>query len=135
MTHPFDTYTRKHAHGPRIRLNSGVQKLTIEFNRGYVRIATSPPFSGEVYVTRSAFMSLLPKVIPFVRLWQKHPAPDFDVPASVHAAYLMEQEFDAAQRAEKKSRGVDPQSAREMDKKRRRYLAARARARKKHHLE
>src|SRR5215831_2963667 len=128
MTHPFDAYTRKHRHGPRIRIDSGVQKLTIEFNRGYVRIATSSPYAGEVYITRRAFLALLPKVVPFARLWRKHPAPDFDVPASVHAAYLQELEFDAAQRSEKRSRRSTLEDAQARERQRKRWLAARARS-------
>ena len=126
MTHPFDVYFRRHEHGPRIRLHSGVQQLTVEFNRGYVRIATSSPFSGEVYITRSAFLSLLPQIVPFARLMRKHPAPDFDVPASVHAAFLMEQEFAQDQRREKKERAEEQIRSRQ----RRRYQAARERASK-----
>ena len=132
MTHPFDAYTRKHRHGPRIRIDSGVQKLTIEFHRGYVRVATSAPYGGEIYLTRTAFLALLPKVVPFARLWRKHPAQDWDVPASVHAAYLMEQDFDAAQREEKRSRQSTLEDAEKRERQRKRWLAARARASSKH---
>jgi len=128
MDHPFDTYYRKHAHGPRIRIDSGVQRLTVEFSRGYVRIATSSPFSGEVYVTRSAFLALLQRVVPIARLWAKHPAPDHDVPAAVHQWYLDEQALDRDLREAKKTRRLTLDDTQRADRQRRRWLAAKARS-------
>src|ERR1700704_3597835 len=88
MTHPFERYFAKHSHYPHLRIDNGVQRLTIEFAPGYVRIATSPPFAGEVYITRSAWLSLLKRAIPLTRQWRAHP--DFDVPQAVHQAHLVE---------------------------------------------
>lgn len=121
--HPFARYFRKHNHYPQIRVHSGVQRLTIEFAPGYVRIATSHPFAGEIYVTRSAFFVLLQRSIPLARRWAKHP--DFDVPQAQLHLYRAEEAHSQALRQEKKNRSIQTPDP---ERQRRRWEKAKARA-------
>jgi hypothetical protein len=126
VTHPFDAYNAKHRRQPTVRLDNGVQRLTVTFHRGYVHIKTSSPFAGEVYITRSTFLALLRKVVPIARVWVKHPRPDWDVPKAVHEAYLFEQSLDRQKRELKKKTG-DQRAA---ERKHKRFLAAKARSKR-----
>src|SRR5207253_5863480 len=105
----------------------GAQRLTVEFAPGYVRIATSHPFSGTVYITRSAWFTLLKRVVPLSRKWTRHP--DFDVPAAQRANYVQEMEHLDALRTQKRARkrgsAADPD---EGHRDAQRHLRARARA-------
>lgn len=121
--HKFDKYFAKHGHYPRFKLDSGVQRLTVEFAPGYVRIASSSPFGGEVYITRSAFLQLLRRAVPLARQWHQHQ--DFDVPAAVHRTAAEELAHSQALRAEKRQRKWSPEQA---ERQKRRFAAARARA-------
>jgi len=91
MSHPFDRYFRRHQHYPRLIISNGVQRLTAEFSPGYVHIRTSPPYSGSVYLTRTAWIQLLQRSIPLTRKWEAHP--DHDVPQAMHDSYLWEKEL------------------------------------------
>jgi hypothetical protein len=126
MTHIFDKYFRRHGYYPRIRLPNGAQKMTVEFSRGYVRVTTSPPFGGEVYILASTMRRLLknPNFLGLIRRQEE----DFDVPAAVHANFLAEQELRQALREEKKTRQID---LRPREEQRQRYLRAKARAARK----
>src|SRR5215831_5823418 len=95
--HPFDHYYHKHGRYPQLRMANGVQRLTIEFTPGYVRIKTTSPYSGEVYITRSAFLHLLRKSVPIARKWVRHA--DFDVPQKVNEAYIDELALSQEKRA------------------------------------
>lgn len=118
--HIFERYTIRHGHGPQIRLANGVQRLTIEFQPGYVRIATSSPYSGEVYITRSAWFHLLRRAVPLTRRWEKHR--DFDVPQQVHESAEWEAANSRALRQQKKTTAV---------RQKQRYLRAKERAQKR----
>ena len=126
MTHPFDVYYSRHRHYPRVRMRSGVQEITVTFHPGYMHVKSSAPYSGEVYLTRSAAITFLRKVVPIAKLWKANP--DWDVPAAVHQAYLDELALSRELREAKKTRYLPPgDSAEARERKRRRYLAAKAR--------
>jgi hypothetical protein len=120
MDHIFQRYFAKHGHYPRVVVDSGAQRLTVELSPGYLSIKTSSPYQGQVYITRSAFLSLLRKIIPLARRWEYHA--DHDVPLAMHEAYLDH----VAEVREKRETKKDPSKA---ARQRQRWLAAKARAR------
>src|SRR5215471_4568824 len=123
--HPFDVYFRTHNHYPQLRIANGVQQLTVEFAPGYVRLQTSSPFGGEIYITRSAFLRLLRRSVPIARRWSRHP--DFDVPQRVHEEHLQEMQHLAELRQQKRDRVEDPERR---ARQHQRWMKAKARARK-----
>lgn len=126
MNHPFDLYFRRHGHYPRLGIDSGACRITVTFSPGYVTITQSHPYASEVYITRSAWIQLLRKVIPLTRKWKDHP--DFDVPAALREASRKEQVYLAGRRQAKRDR-VDAELA-STQRQRQRFLRAKARARK-----
>jgi hypothetical protein len=125
MSHPCDRYFTKHGHYPRVQVLSGIQRITAEFAPGYVSISTSSPYQAKVYITRSAFRTLLKKMVPLAKTWARSPAADHDVPAAMREAYWQETQILKERREMKKAQPhvlpPDPQ------KQRKRFLAARAR--------
>lgn len=129
--HPFHRYFAKHGHYPRLRLDNGVQRLYIEFAPGYVHIKSSSPFSGEVYIVRSAWFTLLKRAVPITRKWAKHK--DFDVPQRVSEAAAFEVELNRQRRAEKKARSQAEtlEDAHRRERQRKRWLKAKARGKRR----
>jgi hypothetical protein len=118
MDHIFQRYFAKHGHYPRVVVNNGSQRLTVELNAGYLSISTSSPYQAKVYITRSAFFALMRKLTPLARRWEPHE--DFDVPKAMHEAYLFEKSMVQEKRLTKK----DPSKA---ARQRQRWLAAKVR--------
>lgn len=135
--HLFDKYWRKHGHGPRIRVDSGVQIVTVEFSRGYVRIKTSSPLGGEIYLTRSAWFKLLVRSLPITKVWRDNPAKDWDVPKRTHRYLLEEQAQLDAIRQQKRARKrlADPDEADRRERQKARHARAVRRAAKKRQAE
>src|SRR5215831_681355 len=100
MSHPFNSYFRKHGHYPKVAVRSGVQKITVEFCPGYVSIYSSSPYQAKVYITRSAVIELFRKAIPILRVLANSHHPDFDVPQAIHQDYLDEMAMARALRQE-----------------------------------
>lgn len=128
VSHIFDRYFRKHGHFPRVEVVSGVQKITVEFSPGYVSIRSSHPYAAEVYITRTAFLRLLRKLLPLARLSMKHPSEDHDVPRALREAYFLELSLLQEKRALKKSRGSSQEDVDRQRRQRQRFLRARARS-------
>jgi hypothetical protein len=126
MAHPCDRYFAKHQHYPRIRKRNGASKLTVEFAPGYVRITNGPPYSGTVYITRSAWMEVLKAIIPLTKWWLKFSHDDFDVPKAMADSLAFEAKLLTERREAKKTRHWDTAAA---DRQRKRFQAAKARAR------
>lgn len=103
MTHPFDAYFRRHQHYPRLEIVSGVQKIVVEFAPGYVSI-TSRPRGHTIYITRTAWFTLLRRGVALSRKWKTHP--DHDVPRAMHESYEFERERLRELREQKKHRPV-----------------------------
>lgn len=127
MSHVFQRYFDKHGHYPHVVIRSGACRITVEFAPGYVRIEQSHPYSAQIYITRSAWFELLRRVVPISRKWAKHQ--DFDVPAALRAQWQEEYALLQEKRALKKGRST-ADVADKADRQRRRFLAARARARR-----
>src|SRR3982751_2708665 len=72
VTHPFDLYFRRHGRWPQCRVDSGACRITVTFAPGYITITQSHPYASEIYITRSAWVELLRKVIPLTRKWKGH---------------------------------------------------------------
>ncbi len=122
----FDRYFRKHGHYPRIRVDNGVQRLTVEFARGYVRIATSSPYSGEVYLTANTVRALLKqrsRILELIKLQDRN----FDVPRRVHEAHLEELQSQRELRAAKRARSFDLDAETRRQQQHQRWLRARER--------
>jgi hypothetical protein len=113
-----------------MRFDNGVQHLTVEFAPGYVRLKTSYPYSGEIYITRSTFLQVLRRSVPMANLWRRHPSSDFDVPQQVLEAYQQEVAFAQELRQEKKNRQIEMPDPAKARRQRQRYLRAKERARK-----
>ena len=124
LRHPFDRYFRKHGHFPEVVVRSGAQRLVVSFHPGYVLIVASPPMSARVYITRTAWLKMLKASVGITKYWAKNPADDWDVPLRMHESFLDEMAILEEKRRMKKSRRIDPG---EMDRQRRRFLAAKAR--------
>lgn len=127
MSHVFDKYARRHGHYPRVVVRNGVQRLTVEFAPGYVRIQTSSPFGGEVYITAATARLLLKQHRRRLLGLLLRQDRSFDVPRAVRKAYLEEAAHSAELRQEKSlRRQADPEKA---ERQRKRYEAAKRRAR------
>lgn len=128
MTHISDHYFAKHGHYPRVVVDNGIQRLTVEFAPGYVSISSGHPYAQTVYVTRSSFIQLLQKMVPLAKRWAKDPAQDHDVPAAMRAAYFLEKSILEEKRALKKE-VRDPAAQQEKaTRQRQRFLRARERS-------
>ena len=122
VTHPLDKYISKHEHGPRVSVTSGVQRLTVEFHRGYVRVYTYP-HGGEIYITANAVRALIKhhrvRLLALVRLQDR----SVDVPHRMHRYFLQEQAHAESLRLAKRLRRSD-------QAKKARFEAAKRRAQK-----
>lgn len=123
---PFTAHFKKRGYYARVAVNSGVQRITVEFAPGYISIYSSSPYQTRLYITRSAALELFKKTIPILRVMAKHRYPDFDVPQAMHQSYLDEMAMTQALRLEKKAPTLESRRRQQQ-----RYLRARERAQRR----
>jgi hypothetical protein len=103
--HPFELYFQRHGHYPRLRFNNGIQTVTVEFAPGYVHVKTSPPFSGEVYLTSNCCRAMARewrRILSLIRRQDRV----FDVPKAVQEYSAAEKEhLDELRRQKRERRG------------------------------
>lgn len=131
MSHPFDRYFKRHGHYPRLRIPNGVQEMTVTFAPGYIHIKTSPPYGGEIYILAGTARRLIRQhrrtILRMIRMQDRN----FDVPKRVHQAHLDEAAITREIKLQKKLIPYrDHPGTASATRQRRRYLAAKRRARR-----